>query len=137
VGGLVLFLGVISRPLGGHIRSDALLRLSFLVGGAAIAVLSAAKPLWLVVIAAATAGLAAGFPFAPSFSGAARTRPDAPGAAVGLVNMGAAATILVSTPLLGLTFSLPGNGRIGFLVVAALWAATALTVRRGRSTGRA
>ena len=32
----------------------------------------------------------------------------------------AAVTILVGTPLLGLTFSLPGDGRIGFAVVAAL-----------------
>jgi hypothetical protein len=39
-------------------------------------------------------------------------------------------TILVGTPLAGLTFSLPGNGRIGFLVIAVLWAATALAVPR-------
>jgi hypothetical protein len=38
-------------------------------------------------------------------------------------------TILVGTPLLGLTFALPGDGRIGFAVVAALGAATALLVR--------
>jgi hypothetical protein len=53
-----------------------------------------------------------------------------PGAAVGMINMFAALTILVGTPLVGLTFSLPGDGRIGFLVVAALWAATALAVPR-------
>jgi tRNA (cmo5U34)-methyltransferase len=62
---------------------------------------------------------------------AARLRPDAPAAAVGLVNMLAAVTILVGTPLLGLTFSLPGDGRIGFLAVAVLCAATAAVVRRG------
>ena len=53
-----------------------------------------------------------------------------PGAAVGMINMFAALTILVGTPLVGLTFSLPGDGRIGFLVVATLWAATALAVPR-------
>ena len=53
-------------------------------------------------------------------------RPDAPGAAVGFVNMIAAVTILVGTPLLGLTFSLPGNGRIGFAAVAALCLLTVL-----------
>jgi hypothetical protein len=42
----------------------------------------------------------------------------------------AAVTILVGTPLLGLTFSLPGDGRIGFLIVAVLCAMTALVVRR-------
>jgi len=131
VGGLVLLLGVISRPLGGRLLGrPGVLRASFLVGGGAIAVLAAAKPLPLAIAAAAVAGLAAGIPFAAAFAGASRLRPDAPGAAVGFVNMVAAATILVATPLLGLAFSLPGGGRIGFLVVAALWAATALTVRR-------
>jgi hypothetical protein len=75
-------------------------------------------------------GFAAGIPFAPSFAGAQRLRPDAPGAAVGTVNMAAAVTILVATPLLGLAFSLPGDGRIGFVVVAALWGAAALTKPR-------
>ena len=59
-----------------------------------------------------------------------RARPDAPGAAVGLVNMVAALTILVGTPLVGITFSLPGDGRIGFVVLAALWAAAAASVPR-------
>jgi predicted ABC-type sugar transport system permease subunit len=42
----------------------------------------------------------------------------------------AGAAILVGTPLLGLTFSLPGDGRIGFLAVAVLWALTMFTVSR-------
>jgi hypothetical protein len=29
--------------------------------------------------------------------------------------------VLAGAPLLGVTFSLPGDGRIGFGVVAALW----------------
>jgi hypothetical protein len=36
----------------------------------------------------------------------------------------AAVVILVGTPLLGLTFSLPGDGRIGFAAVAVLCLAT-------------
>jgi hypothetical protein len=40
---------------------------------------------------------------------------------VGLVNGAAAAAILIGTPLLGLAFSLPGDGRAGFAVVAILW----------------
>lgn len=130
-GALVLLLGMLTRPLGGRWvgRADVL-RASFLAGGAGLGLLAVARPLPLAVAAVAIVGLAAGIPFAPAFSGAARLRPDAPGAAVGFVNMVAAATILVGTPLLGLAFSLPGDGRIGFVVVAALWAATALTVRR-------
>jgi MFS family permease len=131
VGGLVLFVGVVSRPLGGRlIDRPRLIAASLIVGGAAVGTLAIAKPLPLVIVAAAVAGLAAGIPFAPSFAGASRLRPDAPGAAVGAVNMVAAFVILAVTPLLGLTFSLPGGGRVGFFVVAALWAATAAAVRK-------
>jgi MFS family permease len=127
-GGLVLFLGVFSRPLGGRfIDRPNIVRASLALGGLAVAVLTVAQPFPVAVCAAAVVGFAAGIPFAPSFAGAQRLRPDAPGAAVGTVNMAAAAVILVATPLLGLAFSLPGDGRIGFVVVAALWGAAALT----------
>lgn len=137
-GGLTLLLGIVTRPLGGHLYGrDRLLRASFVLGGAGTALLAVASPLGLAIAAAGIVGLAAGVPFAPAFTGAARLRPDAPGAAVGLVNMTAAVTILVATPLVGLSFSLPGDGRIGFAVVAVLWALTALTVpRRHARAGR-
>ncbi len=131
-GSLILLLGVITRPLGGRVFGRlGVLRASFIAGGAATALLALATPLPLVFVAAALIGLMAGLPFAASFTGAARLYPESPGAAVGLVNMAGAVTILVATPLVGLTFSLPGQGRIGFGIVAALWAATAVTVRRG------
>lgn len=126
VGGLVLFLGVVSRPLGGRLLDrPGVVRASFLVGGLAIAVLALARPLGLAVAAAALAGLAAGVPFASAFAGAQQLRPDAPAAAVGTVNLAATLVILVGTPLVGLSFSLPGDGRVGFLVAAALFAAAA------------
>ena len=106
-----------------------LVNASFVASGLGIAALALAKLPALMFLAAAVVGLAAGIPFAPAFAGASRLRPDAPGAAVGLVNMLAALTILVGTPLLGLAFSLPGEGRIGFLAVATLCAATATVVR--------
>ena len=131
-GGLVLFLGVISRPLGGRlIDHPRIIRASFVAGGLGLALLAVATPLAVAVLGAAVVGFASGIPFAPSFAGAQRLRPDAPGAAVGFVNMLAAVTILVATPLLGLTFSLPGNGRIGFLIVAGLCCATAAVVTGG------
>jgi MFS family permease len=130
-GALTLFLGIVTRPLGGHLSDRSrLLRASFVVGGVATALLAVASPLPLAIAAACLVGFAAGLPFAPAFAGAARIRPDAPGAAVGFVNMTAAVTILVATPLLGLSFSLPGDGRVGFAVVAALWALAALSVPR-------
>jgi hypothetical protein len=36
----------------------------------------------------------------------------------------------VCTPLVGLTFSLPGDGRIGFLALGALWTLAAVTAPR-------
>ncbi|HEY3184943.1 MAG TPA: MFS transporter [Gaiellaceae bacterium] len=129
-GALTLLLGIVTRPLGGRLAGRVgVLRASFLLGGAATALLAVAHPLPLAVGAAALVGLAAGIPFAPAFAGAARARPEAPAAAVGLVNMTAAVTILVVTPLVGLTFALPGDGRIGFAAVGVLWALAAVTVR--------
>jgi MFS family permease len=134
IGGLVLFVGVVSRPLGGRfVNRLGVVAVSFVVGGIAIGVLTAAKPLPLMILAAAVVGFAAGIPFAPSFAGAQRLRPDAPGAAIGAVNMVAATVILVGTPLLGLTFSLPGGGRTGFVIVAILYGMTALAVSRRRA----
>jgi MFS family permease len=120
-GGLILFLGVISRPAGGRLLDrPTLVRASFVVSAIGTVALAVATPFAVAVVGAVVVGLAAGIPFAPAFSGAARVRPDAPAAAVGLVNMVAAVVILVGTPLLGLTFSLPGDGRIGFAAVAVL-----------------
>jgi MFS family permease len=131
-GALTLLLGIFTRPLGGRlIGHSGVLRASFLAGGAATAALALGQPLALAVAAAAVVGLAAGIPFAPSFAGAAAARPDAPAAAVGLVNMTAAVTILVATPLIGLSFSLPGDGRFGFVVLGVLWALAALSVNGG------
>jgi MFS family permease len=134
VGALVLFVGVVSRPLGGRfIDRPNVVAASFVVGGIAIGALAAARPLPLALVAAAAAGFAAGIPFAPSFAGAQRLRPDAPGAAIGAVNMAAAVVILVGTPILGLTFSLPGGARAGFIAIGILYALTALVVRRRRT----
>jgi nitrate/nitrite transporter NarK len=128
-GALTLLLGIVTRPLGGRWTGRRrLLAASFLAGGSGTLLLAVATPLPLAVAAAAVVGLAAGVPFAPAFAGAARARPEAPGAAVGLVNMAAAVTIVVATPLVGLSFSLPGDGRIGIVVVGLLWALAALSV---------
>jgi hypothetical protein len=94
---------------------------SLLAGSLGTALLAVSKPVPLVIVGAGLVGLAAGIPFSPAFTGAALTRPDASGAAVGFVNGAASAVAIVGTPLLGLTFSLPGGGRTGFAAVAALW----------------
>jgi MFS family permease len=143
IGALTLLLGVVSRPLGGWIvrHRPELVRTavgtSLVAGAAGTLLLAAAEPLPLALVGAAVVGLAAGIPFAPSFTGAAYARPEAPATSVGFVNSAAALVIVVGTPLLGLGFSLPGDGRIGFLAVAALWAAALLALPSARELGAA
>jgi nitrate/nitrite transporter NarK len=136
VGSLVLFAGLLTRPLGGWLlrrdaaRARAWVAASLLVGAGATLVLALDAPLPVLVAAAALVGLAAGIPFAPAFAGAQRLRPDAPGTAIGVVNSFAALTIVVGTPLLGLAFDPLGHGRAGFVAVAIVWAAALFAVPR-------
>ncbi len=127
VGALTLLLGIVTRPLGGWILRErpesmrAAVGASLAAGAAGTALIAVADPLGVAVGGAVLIGLAAGIPFAPAFTGAALARPDAPAAAVGLVNGAASLVAIGGAPLLGLTFSLPGDGRIGFAVVSGLW----------------
>ena len=137
-GASVLVASIVGRPLGGWIArghpeaTKTAVAASLAASAVSTAVLAAAEPLWLASGAAVVLGLASGIPFAASFGAAAHLRPDQPAAAVGLVNMVANAVIVVGTPLVGLTFSLPGEGRIGFLALAALWAAALLALPSAR-----
>ena len=141
IGGLTLLLGVFSRPLGGWllVRHPESIRLmvgiSLAAGAAGTAALMLAEPLWLAVLGGVLVGLGGGISFSPAFTGAAMVRPDAPAGAVGFVNGTAAMTILVGTPLLGLTFSLPSDGRVGFAIVAALWLVALALLPHTRSLG--
>jgi MFS family permease len=139
VGALTLVLVVVSRPLGGWIL-DAHPELTWqalaasIVGGTAGTVaLIVADPTWLAVLGALFVGIGAGIPFSPAFTGAAAARPDAPAAAVGLVNTAANLVVLVGTPLVGLSFSLTGEGRLGFAVLAVLWLAALPVISRPRT----
>jgi len=126
IGALTLVLGIVTRPLGGWIlhtrpaRARAAVGASLLGGAVGTVLLIAATPA-VATLGAVLVGLAAGIPFAPAFTGAARARPDAQAAAVGFVNGAASVVVLVGTPLVGLSFSLPGGGRAGFAAIAALW----------------
>jgi len=129
-GSLTLVLGFFTRIAGG-----ALLRLpdasrwvafSLVLGGAGAIALALPLPYAFLVAAAAVVGLAAGIPFAMAFTGAAAARPESPGAAVGFVNGWAALVVVAGAPLVGLTFSLPGDGRLGFVALGLLAVLAAL-----------
>ncbi len=141
IGSLTLLLVIVTRPLGGWIQRthpDAIrpaVAASLLGGAAGAVALVAAEPVWLTAVGAALVGVAAGIPFSPAFTAAAQSRPDAPATAVGLVNTAANAVVLAGTPLVGLTFGMSGEGRVGFAVAALLWLA-ALAVLPSRDALR-
>ncbi|MFL5945016.1 MAG: nitrate/nitrite transporter [Gaiellaceae bacterium] len=134
VAALTLLGGFVTRPLGGRAfqvwgaRAAPLLAASMVAGAAGTVLLLLDLPLGLRIVGAAVLGLAAGIPFAAAFSGAQAIRRDAPGAAIGFINSCATLVIAVGAPLLGVAFSVGGHGRVGFAVVAALWALSALAV---------
>jgi MFS transporter, NNP family, nitrate/nitrite transporter len=134
VGGLTLVLGIVGRPLGGWtVRRFPELTTVVIVGalalgGLATLALALSSSLVLSVLAAGTLGLASGVPFGACVDAAARTFPRAPGEAVGAMNLYAVTVIVLGTPLVGATFSLPGGGRIGFAALAALAVASVAAV---------
>lgn len=138
---LTLAAGVAGRPLGGLAarrwpgRRRAHVAASLAAGATGTALLIPAGPLLLVLFAASLVGLGAGLAFAPVFAAAAALRPDGPGAAVGLVNMAGNFVIVLGTPLLGLAFSLPGGGRLGFALTALVWGAALLVLPRAAELG--
>ncbi|HEY2073207.1 MAG TPA: MFS transporter [Gaiellaceae bacterium] len=133
-GSLTLLLGFFTRAAGGSLlrRADASrwVAASLVLGGAGAVVLALPLPIVAAFVVCAVIGLAAGVPFAMAFTGAAAARPDAPGAAVGFVNAWASLVVVAGAPLVGLTFSLPGDGRIGFVVVGILAALASLATPR-------
>jgi fucose permease len=134
VGSLTLLLGFFTRIAGGPLlrRADApaWVSASLVLGGGGAVLLALPLPYVLLAVAAAVVGLSAGVPFAMAFTGAARARADAPGAAIGFINAWASLVIVAGTPLVGLTFSLPGDGRIGFVTLGILAALAALATPR-------
>jgi MFS family permease len=141
VGALTLLLVVVSRPLGGWVLSAhprtarPAVAASIVAGVAGTLALVAADPVWLAVLGALLVGLGAGIPFSPAFTGAAATRADAPAAAVGFVNTAANLVVLLGTPLVGLGFSISGEGRLGFVALAVLWLAALAVLPSARALG--
>jgi MFS transporter, NNP family, nitrate/nitrite transporter len=134
VGSLILIGGIVSRPLGGMLLrrypdgTRQILAASFALSALGTAIIAIAGPLALSLVGTLLLGLAAGIPFAASFASATQLRPDAPAVAVATVNMSANLVIVAFTPLLGLAFRLPSDGRVGFAAVAVLWLAALLAL---------
>jgi cyanate permease len=137
-GSLTLFAGILTRPGGGVLarRRPELARrvvaACLVIAAAGAGLLAVGGPLAVSVLGSALLGLAVGVPFAAVMTVTQRLRPEAPAAAVGLVNGVAVLTILVGTPLAGLAFSLPGEGRLAFAAIGALQLLAFLPLARAR-----
>lgn len=120
VGALILIAGIVARPGGGlytHMRpehSRRVIQVGLLLGAVGTLLLGIAPEPALAIPGAILVGLAAGLPFGPAMSGLGRTFHANPGAAFGAVNFWAEIVIVIGTPLVGFTFSLPGTGLLGF-----------------------
>lgn len=129
IAALVVVAGVLTRPLGGVVARRSRrsigrsLALTMSLGGIATAVVTLAPNLAVAAPAAAVMGLASGIPFPLGFGAAARLHPEAPGQSVALANMLVVLTLVVGIAVIGLAFSPLGDGRIGFLAMAAAWVA--------------
>ena len=137
-GSLILFAGIVTRPGGGELvrrhpgHARRIVAASLVVASTGAALLAVGGPLALSVLGSTLLGLAVGLPFAPLMGAAQRLRPDAPAAGVAVVNGVAVLTILVGTPLAGLTFDLPGDGRLAFAAIAALTALALVPLARAQ-----
>lgn len=136
LGSFVLLAGIVTRPLGGALmhrwprRQTALVRGSLVAVAGGALLIAAGGPLWFSALGSLALGLAAGLPFAVIFESAQRLRPDAPGAAIALVNGCAVLAVVIGTPLVGVTFELPGGGIAGFAAIGALALAALPFARR-------
>ena len=131
--GLILSAGIVTRPAGGMLtatRPRAVVLAGLLGVSVGALVLALPLPLGLQTLGALLFGLAAGLPFAVVFAAAQRLHPEAPGTAVGVVNGVSILLILVATPVAGLAFGLPGDGRLAFAGMAALAGSAVLLLRR-------
>lgn len=126
VSALTLVIGVLARPAGGYLArrepqtTRAIIRASVVVGAGGsllLAIEPASTPVALV--AASMVGAGGGLPFGILLTSAGDAAPMSPAVAIAAMNSYALGAIIAGTPLLGLTFSLPGAGRVGFAVAAA------------------
>jgi MFS family permease len=143
IGALIFIMGIVARPLGGLFatrrpdRARALFACGMLVGAAGTLLIGFARPISVAVAGAVLLGIATGLPFGATVTGLARAFPGAPGTAFAVANVYAIALIVVGTPLVGLTFSLPGDGLIGFVAAAALWTLTVAALPHTESLSEA
>jgi nitrate/nitrite transporter NarK len=136
VDGLIFMIGIVGRPLGGFTlrrhpaHARALFAVGMLCGAIGTMMISIAQPLALAACGGCLVGLATGLPFGATMASLAREFPHAVGSAFAAVNIYSIGSVVVLTPLVGLTFSNGSSGVVGFAFVAVLWVLAAFAIPR-------
>ncbi len=133
---LTLAAGIVGRPLGGWVarrdpgRGRALVAASLAAGAAGTALLLPARTARARPLGLRSRWVRGGARFRAGIRRRGCAPPRRAESRRGPGDMAGNLVILAGTPLLGLSFALPGDGRAGFAAVAALWAAALLALPR-------
>ena len=139
LGSILLFVAVLTRPLGGLAVTTGLLPtkavmrtgdLAVLIGVVLLAV--PGRPLPVALFGAVVVGAGVGLPYAPVFNTAAASLSRAPGAAQGLAAVGGTMGVMVGAPAMGYLVQTFGFAAAwGFVGLVGLFALLGTLVMRG------
>jgi nitrate/nitrite transporter NarK len=139
LGSILLFVAVLTRPLGGLVvtrglaRTKAVMRIgdaAVLMGVALLAL--PGRPLGVALAGAVILGAGVGLPYAPVFNTAAASLPRAPGAAQGMAAAGGTAGVMIGAPVMGFAVQTWGFAAAwGFVGLVGLCALAGTLVMRG------
>ena len=139
LGSLLLFLAMVSRPVGGflvareRVRTLTVMRsaqLLVLVGLALLAL--PGRPLAAALAGALAVGFGGGIPYAAVFNTASASFPRAPGAAQGITAVGGLVSTLLGAPAMGYAIQTWGfSAAWGILALISVAALAATFVMRG------
>jgi len=139
LGSILLFVAVLTRPLGGLAVTTGLLRTKAVMRTGNLAVLIGVvllalpgRPLPVALFGAVVVGAGVGLPYAPVFNTAAASLSRAPGAAQGLAAAGGTMGVMVGAPAMGYLVQTFGFAAAwGFVGLVGLSALLGTLVMRG------
>jgi predicted MFS family arabinose efflux permease len=139
LGSILLFVAVLTRPLGGLAVTRGLLRTKTVMRAGDLAVVIGVsllvlpgRPLLIALLGAVILGAGVGLPYAPVFNTAAASLPRAPGAAQGLAAVGGTMGVMVGAPVMGYLVQTFGFAAAwGFVGLVGLCALLGTLLMRG------
>ena len=139
LGSTLLFVAVVTRPLGGLAvtkglaRTKGVMRIGDVAAVMGVALLAIpGRPLAVALAGAVILGAGVGLPYAPVFNTAAASLRRAPGAAQGMAAAGGTAGVMIGAPVMGYAVQTWGFAAAwGFVGLVGLCALAGTLVMRG------